>query len=194
MKAGKIMKILVIVLIAAIIGGIAGIMHIRNNRSKYILDGPGMINTREGELIGVSYSYGGGMEGESLYYSLTVSEDGTASLFEYSHCPYNGADTVTATKEVTAEYFDNIRRICRQTECLLQAHNGKPSELQLLDAPTSHITFTMSDGDLISMHSNYDYSSNCSGLFSMITAEMQSILDNEIQPEDITTIVSDENF
>jgi|GEM_PF-852167 len=194
MKAEKIMKILVIILVAVIIGGISRMMYIRKNRDYFILDGPGMINTREGGLIGVSYSYGGGMEGESLYYSLAISQNGTNALFEYSHCPYNGADTTTAIKEVSVEHFDNIRRICRQTECLLQAHNGKPSELQLLDAPTSHITFTMSDGELISMHSNYDYSSNCSGLFSMITAEMQSILDNEIQPEDITTIVSDENF
>ena len=98
MKAGKIMKILVIILVAVIIGGIASMMYIRKNRDKFILDGPGMINTRENEIVGVSYSYGGGMEGESLYYSLTVSENGTTSLFEYSNCQYNGADTVTATK------------------------------------------------------------------------------------------------
>ncbi|MBR5806789.1 MAG: hypothetical protein IKY30_08505 [Oscillospiraceae bacterium] len=181
------MKILVIILVAVIIGGIASMMYIRKNRDKFILDGPGMINTRENEIVGVSYSYGGGMEGESLYYSLTVSENGTTSLFEYSNCQYNGADTVTATKEVSVEYFNNIRIICRQTECLLQAHNGKPSELQLLDAPTSHITFTMLNGELISLHNNYDYHSSCNGLFGMITAEMQNILDNEIQPEDIIT-------
>jgi len=191
MKAGKIMKILVIILVAVIIGGIASMMYIRKNRDKFILDGPGMIYTRENEIVGVSYSYGGGMEGESLYYSLTVSENGTTSLFEYSNCQYNGADTVTATKEVSVEYFNNIRTICRQTECLLQAHNGKPSELQLLDAPTSHIVFTMLNGELISLHDNYDYHSSCNGLFGMITAEMQRILDNEILPEDIITTTED---
>ena len=191
MKAGKIMKILVIILVAVIIGGIASMMYIRKNRDKFILDGPGMINTRENEIVGVSYSYGGGMEGESLYYSLTVSEDCTTSLFEYSHCPYNGADTITAAKEVSIEYFNNIRTVCRQTECLLQAHNGKPSELQLLDAPVSHITFTIPNGEFISLHSNYDYHSSCNGLFSMIEAEMQRVLDNEIQSEDIITITED---
>ena len=185
------MKILVIILVAVIIGGIASMMYIRKNRDKFILDGPGMINTRENEIVGVSYSYGGGMEGESLYYSLTVSEDCTTSLFEYSHCPYNGADTITAAKEVSIEYFNNIRTVCRQTECLLQAHNGKPSELQLLDAPVSHITFTIPNGEFISLHSNYDYHSSCNGLFSMIEAEMQRVLDNEIQSEDIITITED---
>ncbi len=195
MKAGKSMKtilsIFIIVVVILVLALVLALTYIRNNREKFILDGPGMICTREGELIGVSYSYGGGMEGESLYYSLTVSEDGTASIFEYSSCQYNGADTVTATKEVSVEYFNNIRTICRQTECLLQAHNGKPSELQLLDAPTSHIVFTMINEELISLHSNYDYYSSCNGLFGMIETEMQSILDNEIKPEDILTITED---
>ena len=62
MKAGKIMKILVIILVAVIIGGIISMMYIRKNRDKFILDGPGMIYTRENKIVGVSYSYGGGME------------------------------------------------------------------------------------------------------------------------------------
>ena len=185
------MKIIIFIVIAAVLAGIGRMLYIREHRNDYIIDGPGMINTREGNIVGVSYSYGGGMEGESLYYSLTVSEDCTTSLFEYSHCPYNGADTVTAAKEVSIEYFNNIRTICRQTQCLLQAQNGKPSELQLLDAPVSHITFTMSDGEFISLHDNYDYHSSCNGLFGMITSEMQSILDNEILPEDIITTTDD---
>ena len=191
MKAGKFMKTILSVFIIVFIVSALALIYIRNNREKLILDGPGMINTRAGEIVGVSYSYGGGMEGESLYYSLTVSEDCTTSLFEYSHCPYNGADTITAAKEVSIEYFNNIRTVCRQTECLLQAHNGKPSELQLLDAPVSHITFTIYDGEFISLHSNYDYHSSCNGLFSMIEAEMQRVLDNEIQSEDIITITED---
>ena len=185
------MKTILSVFIIVVVILVLAFTYIRNNREKFILDGPGMIYTREGELIGVSYSYGGGMEGESLYYSLTIRDDCKTALFEYSHCPYNGADTVTATKEVSIEYFDNIRTVCRQTQCLLQAHNGKPSELQLLDAPVSHITFTMPDGEFISLHDNYDYHSSCNGLFGMITSEMQSILDNEILPEDIITTTDD---
>ncbi|MBR6519001.1 MAG: hypothetical protein IKT63_04945, partial [Oscillospiraceae bacterium] len=132
-----------------------------------------MINTREGDLIGVSYSYGGGMAGDSLYYSLAPTDTYGTVLFEYSYCPGAGQDTVTASKEVSSTYFDNIRIICRQTECLLAAKDGKPSELQLLDAPTTHITFTMTDGELITMHGDYEYYSSCDGLFGMVEAEMK---------------------
>lgn len=183
------MKTILSIFIIVVVILVLAFTYIRNNREKFILDGPGMIYTREGDIVGVSYSYGGGMEGESLYYSLTIRDDFKTALFEYSHCPYNGADTVTATKEVSVEHFDNIRTICRQTQCLLQAHNGKPSELQLLDAPTAHITFTLSEHEYITMHDNYEYPRSCNGLFGMIETSMQNILDNEIQPEDITTTV-----
>lgn len=187
MKVKNMIKIIFIILlaIAVAIGGIA--LFFKFKAKDHILDGPGMINTREGELVGVSYSYGGGMEGDSLYYSLTPTDVYGIVLFEYSYCPGVGQDTVTASKDVSAEYFDNIRVICRQTGCLLQAENGKPSELQLLDAPTAHITFTLSDKESITMHSNYDYPSSCEGLFGMVVSEMKKILDAEIKPEDMTT-------
>lgn len=187
MKVKKMIKIIFIILlaIAVAIGGIA--LFFKFKAKDHILDGPGMINTREGELVGVSYSYGGGMEGDSLYYSLAPTDTYGTVLFEYSYCPGAGQDTVTASKCVSSSYFDNIRTICRQTECLIQAENGKPSELQLLDAATTHITFTMAGGELITMHSSYDYHSNCDGLFGMVEAEMKKILNTEIKPEDMTT-------
>lgn len=193
MKVKNMIKIIFIILLAIVIaiGGIA--LFFKFKAKDHILDGPGMINTREGELVGVSYSYGGGMEGDSLYYSLTATEDYGTVLFEYSYCPGAGQDTVAATKEVSVSYLDNIRTICRQTECLIQAENGKPSELQLLDAANAHITFIMSDKELITMHSSYDYNSSCDGLFGMVVSEMKEILNAEIKPEDMTTQAWGEN-
>ena len=187
MKVKKMIKIIFIILlaIAVAIGGIA--LFFKFRAKDHILDGPGMINTREGELVGVSYSYGGGMAGDSLYYSLATTDNYGTVLFEYSYCSGAGQDTVTATKEVSVSYLDNIRTVCRQTECLIQAGNGKPSELQLLDAPTTHITFTMAGGELITMHGDYEYCSSCDGLFGMVVSEMKEILNAEIKPEDMTT-------
>ncbi|MBE6888362.1 MAG: hypothetical protein E7484_08150, partial [Ruminococcaceae bacterium] len=94
MKSIKIVRIIFFVLLAAavILVGIA--MYFKIFSKKHILDGPGMINTREGELMGVSYSYGGGMEGSSLYYSIKYGEN--TAFFEYEYCPANGAQTETA--------------------------------------------------------------------------------------------------
>ena len=193
MKVKNMIKIIFIIILAIVIaiGGIA--LFFKFKAKDHILDGPGMINTREGELVGVRYSYGGGMEGDSLYYSLTATEDYGTVLFEYSYCSGAGQDTVTASKEVSSAYFDSIRTICRQTECLLAANDGKPSELQLLDAPTTHITFTMAGGELITMHGDYEYYSSCDGLFGMVVSEMKEILNAEIKPEDMTTQTWDEN-
>ena len=183
-KKMKIIFIILLVIVVAV-GGIA--LYFKFNAKKHILDGPGMINTREGELTAVRYSCGGGMDGGSLYYSITVTDNQGTAFFEYSYCPGAGQDTVTASKEVSVSCFDNIRTICRQTECLLRAENGKPSEFQLLDAPSTHITFIMHDEEFITMHSSYEYSESCNGIFSMIETEMKKVLTAEIKPEDMTT-------
>ena len=53
MKAGKIMKFIIFAVIAAILLGLGRMLYIRENKHDYIIDGPGMINTMEGELTGV---------------------------------------------------------------------------------------------------------------------------------------------
>lgn len=173
MKSTKIVRIIFIVLLAAAVILVGGAMYFKLFAKKHILDGPGMINTREGELIGVSYSYGGGMEGSSLYYSIRYN-DATA-LFEYEYCPENGAQTETASKEVSLTHFDNFRQICRDTECLLNSHNGKPMEIQLLDAPVATITFTLESGEMLTFRDDYDYPSNCNGLFAAVTTLFEEI-------------------
>lgn len=186
MKGRKIMKLffVIAVSIVIIIGGI--LMFFKANKKMFILDGPGMINTREGEVIGVRFSCGGGMEGESLYYSLKDQGNGQTALFEYSYCPSVGADTVMATKEVSLSYLDEIRSVCRTTECLLEAHHGKQSELILLDAPVTHVVFLLQDEE-IALHDSYEYGTKCVGVFSMVENELNNILKAEVKQEDLTT-------
>ena len=114
---------------------------------------------------------------------LEIMGDDIGNLLPFGSCLINNRRVIP--------FKESGIGFVKQTECLLQAHNGKPSELQLLDAPVSHITFTIYDGEFISLHGNYDYPSSCNGLFSMIEAEMQRVLDNEIQSEDIITITED---
>jgi len=173
MKSIKIVRIIFFVLLAAavILVGIA--MYFKIFSKKHILDGPGMINTREGELMGVSYSYGGGMEGSSLYYSIKYGEN--TAFFEYEYCPANGAQTETASKEISLTYFDDFRRICRDTKCLLDVHYGKPVEVQILDAPVAIITFTLENGEMPTFRGDYEYPPNCNGLFAAVTTLFEEI-------------------
>ncbi|MBR2504293.1 MAG: hypothetical protein IKB62_09250 [Oscillospiraceae bacterium] len=176
MNLSKIIRIFFILLfIAAVI--IVGIMlYLKANRNRYILDGPGMINTREGEITGVTYSCSGGMEGRTEYYSIRQNDDDTAAIFEYEYCPENGAEATTETKTVSLEYFNDFRHICRETMCLINAHKGKESELILLDAPVSVISFTLENGEMITFRSDYEYPSDCDGLFSAVTDRFELIL------------------
>ena len=173
MKIAKIIKTVLIVLLAAVIVLAGVFMLFKLFGKKHILDGPGMINTREGELVKVRYSCGGGMEGGSLYYSISCQD--VTAFFEYESQPYNGAETETAAREVPLTYFDDFRQICRNTECLLDAHKGKESEFQMLDAPVSVITFTLADGTELSFRSDYEYPSNCDGLFSAVVTLFEEI-------------------
>ena len=173
MKSTKIVRIIFIVLLAAAVILVGVAMYFKLFAKKHILDGPGMLNTREGELIGVSYSYGGGMEGSSLYYNIKYND--TTALFEYEYFPANGAQTETANKEISLTHFDDFRQICRDTECLLYAHDGKPMEIQILDAPVATITFTLEGGEMLTFRGDYEYPSNCNGLFAAVTTLFKEI-------------------
>ncbi|MBR2029067.1 MAG: hypothetical protein IKA10_08805 [Oscillospiraceae bacterium] len=149
-------------------------MYFKLFAKKHILDGPGMINPRDGEIVKVTYYSGGGMEGSSLYYNISCQPE--TALFEYEYCPSNGAQTTTVSREVSLVYFDDFRQICRDTECLINIDSGKPGELILLDAPVSTITFTLESGEMLTFHSDYEYPSRCSGLFTSVISLFGQIL------------------
>lgn len=158
MKAGKIMKTIVFIVIAAILLGLGKIFYIKENRNDHITDGPGMINAMEGDLTGVKYYSGGGMEGGYESYSLTLQPEDMTVLFEYEMQEYNGSDIVSGSKVLEWTAFEAIWDLCRETACLLlRETDGKPSELELLDAPVSTATFHMAGDKKIVFRSDYDY-------------------------------------
>lgn len=183
MNIGKILKIAAVVLIAAALIGVVTIFFLRKNRDKYILDGPGSINTMEGEVEAVSYYFGGGMEGESIYYKLTRLENG-CSQFEYEFIAANGADPVAGTIELEYDAFGPVRQYCRDTHCLLYADMGKESELELLDAPTGKVIFYMYDERTIGFCSNYNYPEKFTGIIGDICLELKKFL-----PADVAEMV-----
>ena len=180
MKAGKIMKIIIIVVIAAILLGLGKMFYIREHRNDYIIDGPGMINTMEGELTGVKYYSGGGMEGGYESYSLTLQPESMKVLFEYEMQKYNGAEIVSGKKILEWTAFEAIWDLCRETACLLLREiDGKPSELVLLDAPVSTVAFLMIDEYEIVFRSDYEYPERYNGIISAVYTHMEQFLPQE---------------
>ena len=180
MKITKILKIILIVLLVAVIVLVGVAMFFKLFAKKHILDGPGMINTREGELTGLCYSCGGGMDGEYTMYRLTEQADRTV-LFEYEYTPPLVHETTVSESCVLPEgTLDPFRIICRDTRCLIDAAYGKEQKEQLLDAPSANITFYLGD-DIIQMHDNYDYPENCSGVFSNVVTQLKQLLETAQQ-------------
>lgn len=174
------MKIIVFIVIAAILLGLGIILYIIEHRNDYITDGPGMINTMEGDLTGVKYYSGGGMEGGYESYSLTLQPEDMTVLFEYEMLKYNGADIVSGSKVLECTAFEAIWDLCRETACLLiQKTDGKPSELQPLDAPVSTATFLLRGGHAIVFRSDYDYPEHCNGIISAVCTHMEQFLPQE---------------
>jgi len=169
-KATKTIKTIIILLlaVAVILAGV--LMFFKIFGKKHILDGPGMINTREGELTGLCYSYGGGMDGGHTMYLLTGQADGTV-LLEYEHCPAMGEETVEISKTLPEGTLDPFRLICRETQCLIMADCGKPWEEQLLDAAVENISFYLGD-QMITVHGNYSYPESFNGLFSSVLTQL----------------------
>ncbi|MBE6887640.1 MAG: hypothetical protein E7484_04365 [Ruminococcaceae bacterium] len=183
MKAKKTIKVIFIILLAAVIilAGVA--MLFKFFGKKHILDGPGMINTREGELTGLCYSCGGGMDGEYTMYRLTEQADRTV-LFEYEYTPPLVHETTESKSCVLPEgTLDPFRLICRNTQCLINAAYGKEREEQLLDAPTTNITFYLGDTEvtIVTMHDSYDYPESCNGVFSDIVKQFKQLLETAEQ-------------
>lgn len=180
MKTAKILKIIFVVLLAAVIILVGVAMFFKLFAKKHIIDGPGMINTREGELTGLYYCCGGGMDGEYTMYRLTEQDDRTV-LLEYEYTPPLVHETTVSESCVMPEgTLDPFRLICRDTRCLIDAAYGKEQKEQLLDAPSANITFYLGD-DKIQMHDNYDYPANCNGVFSNVVTQLKQLLDTAQQ-------------
>ena len=175
MKLAKIIKTVLIILLAAVIVLAGVFMFFKLFGKKHILDGPGMVNTREGELTGLCYSCGGGINGEYTMYRLTEQPDRTV-LLEYEYCLSAGEETVEISKMLPEGTLDPFRLICRGTECLILADCGKPFEEQLLDAAVTNISFYLGN-QTITVYGNYSYPESFNYLFSDVLTQLEQLIE-----------------
>ena len=166
------MKKLIIaaVVILVIIGIITAVAVITKNSMKnhHILDGPGMERQPHDYINSCSYSYGGGMEGESEHIELTMLSDGSYTYI-YSSCPYAGGEETRIEKTFsdTEPVMNEIREICKRTGVLTWGELPD-SELMLLDAPTTAISFRFFDNCFYSVNSNDEIPEDGYGIFNEI--------------------------
>ena len=168
--------IIATVVILVVIGIITAVAVItKNSMKKHILDGPGMERQPHDYINSCSYNYGGGMEGESEHIELTMLSDGSFS-YSYYYCPTNGGEETKVEKTFadSQPVMDAIREICKRTGVLTWGELPD-SELMLLDAPTTAISFRFFDDCFYSVNSNriiefilYGFSSNFIHFFASL--------------------------
>ena len=166
-----IKKIIIAAVIILVIAGIitAAAVYMKKHKNDHIiLDGPGMERQPHDYINSCSYSYGGGMEGESEHIELTMLSDGSFS-YSYYYCPTNGGEE-TKVEKTFADYepvMDAIREICKRTGVLTWGELPK-SELLLLDAPTTAVSFRFFDDCFYSVNSNDEIPEDSYGIFNEI--------------------------
>ena len=152
-----IKKIIIAAVIIFVIAGIitAAAVYMKKHKNDHVLDGPGMEREPHDYLTGCTYYNGGGMDGGSESIELRKQADGTV-IYNYWYCPYIGAQEEHVEKVYGGEVFNKISEICKKTGVLTWGKLPK-SELELLDAPVTTISFT-AFGDAANGH--YSVSSN----------------------------------
>ena len=165
-----IKKIIIAAVIIFVIAGIitAAAVYMKKHKNDHILDGPGMERQPHDYINSCSYSYGGGMEGESEHIELTMLSDGSFS-YSYYYCPYNGGEETKVEKTFadSQPVMDAIREICKRTGVLTWGELPD-SELMLLDAPTTAVSFRFFDDCFYSVNSNDEIPEDSYGIFNEI--------------------------
>ena len=164
----KKMKVAIIVICVGVLAvaaaTAAGVWYFK--KSVHVPDKTGMVRDMSDTVIACSYSEGGGMEGGSFRMEISIRDDGNV-WFEYYNCPYNGADEEEFSHKVPFEAIEEIRALCKKSGVLSWGKLPQ-SELLLLDAPTTSVSFTFGDNEFYSVSSGSELPEKGSGLFTEI--------------------------
>ncbi len=174
MKFSKITKILLIVLLVSAVILVGVFMFVKIFGKKHILDGPGMINTREGEITGLYFECGGGKDGEYTMFSLKEQADRTV-LMKYEYRPPLEDSKEKISKILPEGTLDPFRYICRETECLISAWDSKPGDMILDGATTTIIFYLDSEEFVLSTDCVYPEISN--SVFSDVRTQLEQLLE-----------------
>lgn len=160
----KKMKVAIIVILvgAVAIAAAVGVWYYKTKF--YIPDKGGMERDLSDTVVSCSYSTGGGMDGGSM--NMRIYLNGKNEVwFEYYNQPYVGADEESASFQIEDDAILKIRQKCSEYG-VLGWGELKYSEEQLLDAPTTSVSFAYGDNEYYSVSSIYDIPRKGSGFFT----------------------------
>ena len=160
----KKMKVAIIVILvgAVAIAAAVGVWYYKTKF--YVPDKDGMVRDMADTVISCSYSTGGGMDGGSMNMRIYLN-DKNEVWFEYYNQPYVGADEESASFQIEDDAILKIRQKCSEYG-VLGWGELKYSEEQLLDAPTTSVSFTYGDNEYYSVNSSRELPKNSDGFFS----------------------------
>ena len=160
----KKMKVAIIVILVGAIA-VAATVGVWYYKTKFFVpDKGGMERDLADTVVSCSYSTGGGMDGGSMNMRIYLNEKNEV-WFEYYNLPYIGAEEESASFQIEDDAILKIRQKCSEYD-VLRWGELKYSELQLLDAPTTAISFTYGDNEYYSVNSNRELPENSEDFFS----------------------------
>ena len=130
----------------------------------YVPDKGGMERDLSDTVISCSYSTGGGMNGGSMSMRIFLNENNEV-WFEYYNQPFVGAEEESASYRIDNTAIEQIRQKCSEYG-VLGWGELELSELQLLDAPITSVSFAYGDNEHYSVRSDYDLPEQGYGFFS----------------------------
>lgn len=160
----NIMKVAITVILvgAVAIAAAVGVWYYKTKF--YVPDKGGMERDLSDTVISCSYSTGGGMNGGSMSMRIFLDENNEV-WFEYYNQPFVGAEEESASYRINNTAIEKIRQKCSEYG-VLGWGELELSELQLLDAPTTSVSFTYGDNEYYSVNSSYDLPEKGYGFFS----------------------------
>ena len=161
--------VIAILIGAILITGIVGVWYYKTKF--YVPDKDGMVRDMSDTITSCSYSTGGGMEGGSERLTISINEKGEV-WFSYYNLPCNGAEEEKISHPVPQEAIEEIRKACRERKVLTWGELPY-SEMQLLDAPTTTISFSYGDYEIYSVSSDRDLPKKGQGFFTEIYTIME---------------------
>ena len=160
----KKMKVAIIVILvgAVAIAAAVGVWYYKTKF--YIPDKGGMERDMSDTVFSCSYSEGGGMEGGSMNMRIFLNENNEV-WFEYYNQPFHGAEEESVSFQIEYEAIERIRQKCKEYG-VLRWGKLDYSEMVILDAPTTNISFGYGDKEFYSVSSIYELPKKGKGFFT----------------------------
>lgn len=158
------MKVAIIVLLvgALIVAAAVGVWYYKTRF--YVPDKGGMERDLSDTVVSCSYSNAGGMDGGSMSMRIYL-DDNDEVWFEYSNTPYIGAEEESAKFRIEDDAILKIRQKCSEFG-VLGWGRLEYSEVQLLDAPITAVSFEYGDNEFCTVSSDFKLPENTAGFFS----------------------------